>query len=131
LIVQVLTQYHGTITHADGSADGWHLRVVFPDREALSQAYDAAREAGFEFDVRAIYGPESTRHIRYGLTEKQRDIMVAAFEAGVFKVPREVTLTEFAEQQNLSHQAVSEQIRRATDHLVESTLITHSDTENG
>lgn len=37
LIIRLLTEHEGTITHVNGSADGWHLCVVFPDRDALSQ----------------------------------------------------------------------------------------------
>lgn len=56
LAVELLTEHQGTITHAEGSDEGWHLRVVFPDRATLSQAYDAIREAGFQVEVQAIYG---------------------------------------------------------------------------
>jgi predicted DNA binding protein len=126
-IVQILTEYSGAITHADGSTDGWDLRVVFPDRESLSRAYDAAREADFEFDVGTIYGTENARGVQHGLTESQRETLVAAFEAGYFTVPREMSLSDLAEQQETSHQALSERLRRATGNLVESTLITHSD----
>ncbi|WP_336365449.1 helix-turn-helix domain-containing protein [Halalkalicoccus salilacus] len=130
-VVQVLTEYSGTITHADGSADGWDLRVVFPDREELSRANEAAQEAGFRFDVKTIYGSEDARGVEYGLTERQRNTLVAAFEAGYFTVPRETSLSELAEQQDASHQSLSERLRRATGTLVESTLITHSDESDG
>ncbi|WP_336362574.1 helix-turn-helix domain-containing protein [Halalkalicoccus salilacus] len=126
-IVQVLTEYSGTITHADGSADGWDLRVVFPDRKALSRANEAAQEAGFQFDVKTIYGTEDARGAQHGLTETQRNTLVAAFEAGYFTVPRETSLSDLAEQQDSSHQALSERLRRATGNLVESTFITHGD----
>jgi predicted DNA binding protein len=126
-IVQVLTEYSGTITHADGSADGWDLRVVFPDRQALSRAYEAAQQAGLQFEVKTIYGAEDPRGVQYGLTEAQRNMLAAAFEAGYFSVPRETSLSDLAEQQDISHQALSEWLRRATGQLVESTLITHSD----
>ncbi|WP_336364397.1 helix-turn-helix domain-containing protein [Halalkalicoccus salilacus] len=129
-IVQILTEHHGTITHADGADDGWNLRVVFPDRESLSRAHDAAQEAGFGFDVRTIYGTEDPRPVRHGLTDGQRDTLVAAFESGYFTVPRETTLEELADQRDTSHQALSEQLRRATGRLVESTLITHGDGED-
>ena len=128
-IVQVLTEYSGTVTHADGSADGWDLRVVFPDRQSLSRANEAAQEAGFQFAVQTIYGSEDARGAQYGLTETQRNTLVAAFEAGYFTVPRETSLADLAEQQNSSHQALSERLRRATGNLVESTLITHCDPE--
>ena len=126
-IVQLLTDHQGTLIHATGSDDGWHLRTVFPDRKALSEACDAADEIGLQSTVQAIYESKETRHIHYGLTEKQRETMVAAFEAGCFSIPREVTLTEFAEQRDISHQSISERIRRATGHLVESTLISQSE----
>lgn len=38
---------------------------------------------------------------------------------------------ELTEQQALSHQALSERLRRATDTLIESTLITHDDSDSG
>ena len=126
-LVQVLTEYSGTITHADGSADGWDLRVVFPDRETLSRAYEAAQEAGLQFNVKTIYGAEDPRGVQYGLTEKQRNMLATAFEEGYFTVPRETSLADLAEQEDTSHQALSERLRRAMGALVESTLITHSD----
>lgn len=126
-IVPILTEYSGTITHADGSADGWELRVVFPDREELARANEAAQESGFRFDIKTIYGTEDPRGVEYGLTETQRNTLVAAFEAGYFTVPRETSLTNLAEQLEASHQSVSERLRRAMGTLVESTLITHSD----
>jgi predicted DNA binding protein len=130
-VVQILTEYSGTVTHAAGSADGWDLRVVFPDREALSQAHETAQEAGFQFDVQTIYGSEDARGIQHGLTEAQRDTLVVAFEAGYFSVPWETSLSDLAEQLETSHQALSEQLRRGTGNLIESVLITHSDGNDG
>ena len=101
--------------------------MVFPDREALFWANEAAQEAGFQFDIKTIYGTEDARGVQYGLTETQRNTLVAAFEAGYFTVPRKVSLSELAEQQDSSHQALSERLRRAMGNLVESTLITHRD----
>ncbi|MDL5363084.1 bacterio-opsin activator domain-containing protein [Halalkalicoccus sp. NIPERK01] len=131
LIIRLLTDHEGTIITATGSDEKWHLRAVFPDRKSLSQAHDSAKNVGLQFDVQSIYGTDDTRHVKYGLTEKQRDTIVAAFEAGYFEVPRDVSLSEFAAQQNLSHQAISEQLRRATSHLVESTLISDRNTNGG
>lgn len=123
-IVPLLTDHEGTITHANGSADGWSLRVLFPDRAALSEAHDHLEEADFSLSVGAIYEARDDGHIQHGLTETQRETIVAAFEAGYFTVPREVTQSELAEQLELSHQALSEQLRRGTGNLVKSTLIT-------
>ncbi|MFC6906707.1 bacterio-opsin activator domain-containing protein [Halalkalicoccus tibetensis] len=126
-IVPLLTDHEGTITHATGSVDSWSLRVLFPDREALSEAHDYLQEAGFSLTVGAIYEATDDGHIQHGLIETQRETIVAAFEAGYFTVPRSVTQTELAEQLGLSHQALSERLRRGMSELVESTLITGSD----
>lgn len=126
-IVPLLTDHEGTITHATGSVDGWSLRVLFPDRVALSKAHDYLEEAGFSLTVRAIYEAKDDGHIQHGLTETQYETIVAAYEAGYFTVPREVTQTELAEQLEVSHQALSEQLRRGTGNLIESMLITASE----
>jgi predicted DNA binding protein len=131
VIVRLLTNYQGTITHATGSNKGWKLRAMFPNRKSLSQACDAAQKHGFQYEVQALYEAKGSCPHQTGLTDKQRDTLVAAFEAGCFDVPRETTLTKFAEEQNISHQSMSERLRRATGRLVESTLITHHDVGDG
>lgn len=128
-IVPLLTDHEGTITHATGTVDGWNLRVLFPGRETLSAANTYLQEAGFSLTIGAVYEARDDGHIQHGLTKTQRDTIVAAFEAGYFEVPRENSLSELSEVMNLSHQALSERLRRATGSLVESTLIVSSDTD--
>ena len=81
---------------------GWDLRVVFPDREALSRTYEAAQQAGLQFNVKTIYGSEDPRGVQYELTEKQRNMLATAFEARYFIVPRETSLADLAEQEDTS-----------------------------
>lgn len=110
-LLMLLTDHEGTVTHAHGSEAGWDLRLLFPDHETLSQAHESVTEAGFSLDVQAGYTAEDERHRRYGLTETQRTTLVTALKSGYFTVPREVSLTDLAEQQDLSHQALSERLR--------------------
>lgn len=128
-LVPLLIDHEGTITHATGSVEGWSLRVLFPTHDALSKAHDYLQESDFSLTVQAVYEATDDGHIQHGLTKTQRETIVAAFKAGYFTVPREVTLTEFAEQCGLSHQALSERLRRATSSLVDSTLITGEEEE--
>lgn len=130
-IVPLLTNHEGTITYAVGSVEGWRLRVLFPDHEALSEAHEYLQEADVSLTIHAIYEAKDDGHIQHGLTETQRDTLVAAFEADYFEVPRENSLTDLSEQLELSHQALSERLRRATNSLVESTLITGDDEIEG
>lgn len=126
-MVPLLTNHEGTITHATGTDDGWHLRVLFPEHKALSRAHEYLQQAGFSVTVERIYEPRDGRHIQYGLTETQHDTLVAAFEAGHFEIPRRTTLSDLAEQLGLSHQALSERLRRGMGTLLESTVITSTD----
>jgi AcrR family transcriptional regulator len=46
-----------------------------------------------------------------------------AVEAGYYQVPRETDQSDLAEQLNISHQALSERLRRATGALIEDALL--------
>lgn len=132
LLVHILTKQEGTIIHAVNAADIWVLSVSFPERGALIQIQelqDLAQQNGFSLDVQRIYQTDRNQASTLGLTDHQQDVLMAAFESGYFKVPKEVTLKELAEQQGVSHQAVSEQLRRGLHQLLEQTLITA--TRNG
>jgi hypothetical protein len=60
---------------------------------------------------------------RYGLTTEQFNALTAAAERGLFEVPRGVTIGDLAEEFGVTHQAMSERIRRATGALVEDALL--------
>lgn len=132
LLVHIMTEQQGTIIHAASSPTGWALRVSFPERDALAQAQELkelAQQNEFSLDIRRIYQTDEYRRAQPKLTDHQQEALVRAFKAGYFKVPKEVTLTELAEAQGVSHQAMSERIRRGVHHLIEQTFITDDSTE--
>jgi hypothetical protein len=57
-----------------------------------------------------------------GLTAAQREAIRAAADRGYFKVPREVSLKELAEQLGVSEQAVSQRLRRGLGNLVAGSV---------
>jgi predicted DNA binding protein len=127
LLVHVMTEQQGTIIHAANHDDAWALRVSFPERDALVQAQELkelARRNEFTLDVRGIHRTDEYRGAKPEMTRPQQEALVAAFEAGYFRVPKEVTLAELAEREGVSHQAMSERIRRGVHYLIEQTLIT-------
>ncbi len=98
------------------------VRATIPaDEFALDHPIDSV--PGFSFDVESIREMKGELAGRFGLTTEQFEALTTAAEQGLFEVPREVTLEEPAEQQGVSHQALSERIRRATDTLVEDALM--------
>lgn len=122
LIVQMLTNSEATILDAVGREDRWKLRVLYPRRSLFSMTHDFCDEHGLNFEVASIRDLDSEPAGRYGLTTQQYEVLATAASHGYFEVPRAVTLEELAEEFDVSHQAVSERLRRAVNALVEDTL---------
>lgn len=59
----------------------------------------------------------------YGLTTAQRETIVQAVEGGYYSILREMSTQDLAEALVISHQAVTERLRRAIETLVTNTLI--------
>ena len=95
-----------------GSA-AWTFRLRTLDREALGRFQRTCEDHGVAFTVRRItHGPAETTD-RYGLTDKQREALVLAFDEGYFEVPREVSLTDLADHVGISRQAYTRRLQRA------------------
>jgi hypothetical protein len=128
LIVEMLTHADATILDAVGHGSQWRLRVLYPERSGFSDTHEFCEEHGLNFDVRSIRELDGEPAGRFGLTTEQYEVLSRAAENGYFEVPREVTLEELADQLDVSHQALSERLRRAIDALVEDTLFVGVDT---
>ena len=65
---------------------------------------------------------DGVRGERSPLTKTQYETVVTAYELGYFDVPRKVTLKELAAELDVSHQALSERLRRSHAALVDAEL---------
>jgi predicted DNA binding protein len=128
LVVQMLTNANAIILDAAGTVDGWQLRVLYPDRETLRTTYDFCDDHELSVDIKTIRTPDVDTHTRLGpgggLTEEQYEALVHAYNRGYFSVPRTVDLEEIANELDISHQALSERLRRAHNTLIGETLNT-------
>jgi hypothetical protein len=122
LIVQMLVNSEATVLDAVGHEDRWKLRVLYPRRSLFSKTHDFCEERNLDFQVESIRELDGEPAGRYGLTTEQYEVLATAASMGYFEVPRSVTLQELAEEFDVSHQAISERLRRATNALVEDTL---------
>ncbi|WP_254768730.1 helix-turn-helix domain-containing protein [Salinilacihabitans rarus] len=122
MIVHLLTEENATILDAVGERTRWRLRILFPERETLSRTYEFADEKGLTVDVEKIHELREERGGRYGLTDAQHETLVAALERGYYRIPREVDMEELAAELGISHQALSERLRRAHRTLVEEAV---------
>lgn len=121
--VDAVLDHEGVILEATGQADEWHMKVRFGDRERLAEFHAYFKNTG-EVVLEELFSPSEPHSGVFNLTVKQRDALVAAYEAGYFESPREATATEVAEEFGLSQQAFSERLHRGTSTLIENTLIT-------
>ncbi|MFC6835724.1 bacterio-opsin activator domain-containing protein [Halomarina ordinaria] len=123
LVIEMVTSLDATILDAYGDAEAWNLRILYPDRDALSRTNDFCESNGLTFDVIHVREMRGDPVGRFGLTDEQYEAMTMACERGYFSVPRETDLDALAEDLDISHQALSERLRRGTEVLVEEALL--------
>jgi predicted DNA binding protein len=122
-LVQILVEEEGTILAATGNQRVWHLRILFSERESLSRTYEYCEENGLAFRLANLYKVDDGRKGRFGLRSGQQDTLETAYERGYYKVPRNASASDLGEELGITHQAVSERLRRAHERLVENTII--------
>ncbi len=123
LILRMVTSANATILDAYGGNERWMLRVMYPDRDSLSAMDEFCTDHGLTFDIESVRQLDGEPAGRFGLTGEQYEALTTAAQRGFFQVPRETTLQELAEELGVSHQALSERIRRGMDALVDDTLL--------
>ncbi|MHC3439954.1 helix-turn-helix domain-containing protein [Natrialbaceae archaeon A-gly3] len=123
LFAQLIREADGVIATAGASDRTWSLELLFEKRAAVSRAYDLLDRYGFSVTVVRMASVEGTGGVHSTLTETQYETVVAAYEHGYFDVPREVTLRELAAELEVSHQALSERLRRGQAALVGEELL--------
>ena len=123
-VYPALAAVGGIIQELTADREGWHFQVAFPDHEALSHFHDVCTEHDVPFALVRKYERSDDREERsdFGLTDKQREMLVRAVDRGYFEVPRGTDLRVLADEMGISHQAASERLRRAVDLLVRRTL---------
>ncbi len=99
------------------------VRVRVPSRDALQRLRQAYEERGISFHLEGLYRLDATGGERYQLTERQREALVAAYEAGYFEVPRNCSLGDVADDLDISKQALSARLRRGEANLVRNTVV--------
>lgn len=122
-VAQVLVTEDGTILNARGEAREWTLRIIFPDRDALDRTNDFCEQEDLDVQLLNVYELDDQIHGRFGLTENQHEALVAATEAGYFDVPREASLEDVADDLGITHQALSERVRRGQRQLNTTALL--------
>ncbi|QGN07351.1 DNA-binding protein [Halorhabdus sp. CBA1104] len=98
---------------------GWIQSGCFADRATLAE-FQSFWERHGSFRLRRIK-PVSRPHAEAdGLTEPQREALLAAAEQGYFAVPRDASLADIAAGLDISASSLSERLRRGQLALIET-----------
>lgn len=117
----------GSILSAEATSEGWEVQLRFASRDQFDNFRERLRENGHSFTLLELFEPGAPRQTMGELTPPQRDALVAAVERGYYKVPRESSARELAEELDMAPQSLSELLRRGTENLVRSNLIVGAD----
>ena len=122
ILVHIIVEEGATILNARGRDDRWFFRVLFPDRDALSETHDFCEDSHLGVEVTRVYELDRTRSGRFGLTEEQYLTVMLALDRGYYDIPRKTDIQGLADELGLSHQAVSERLRRGHRNFVKNGL---------
>ncbi|WP_247000298.1 helix-turn-helix domain-containing protein [Halosolutus gelatinilyticus] len=121
-VFEVVLEESGTVLSASASNRSWLLSIRFVDRESVSTLYDRLVDNDVSPTIVRLFDVTEETHSQCGLTARQYETLVAAIDHGYFEIPREVSMQELSEELDISHQALSERLRRAYRALVTSEL---------
>jgi len=124
-LLTAISDAKATILEAVSDDDRrWELKMLFPERESVTEFHEYCRENDIEFDLVRVYQPENPQETaQYGVTEDQQEALEAAFSGGYFGVPRDETLAEVADRIGISRNALSTRLRRGQRNLLANTLV--------
>ena len=127
IIGYMVIEHDATVQRAIAANREWTLRVLFPERSAISATDDFATEHGLSLNLERLYGVDDLHRVQFDLTESQHTTLVDSYEHGYYEIPREIDQEELASILDVSHQALSERFRRGTSNLIENALVVDED----
>ena len=111
----------GSLVSARGTNDKWTFWILFPERDAVSTMYEACD--GYDVRIEQIQSLDEAPSLgEFHLTDTQFETIATAAESGYYSIPRDVTIEELAAELGVSHQALSESLRRGHRALIESVV---------
>lgn len=122
-LIQQISDKDTTLLTAHAHEAQWRFQLVTPDRATLSRLHEAVQEHGYTPHCQKISSFEGQQPHTADLTDDQRETLIEGFEAGYYNIPRDLTGAELADRLGISHQALSERLRRAYRGLIESILV--------
>jgi hypothetical protein len=122
-LVREYTNEGTSILKAGGTADGWVLRIRFDDHALIGEFTSRLRDRGFSFDLVRLHEMSYAQTgSQFGLTPKQHEALVTAWQMGFFDLPRETSMAAVAQELDITPQSLSDRLRRAQNTLIGDAL---------
>jgi hypothetical protein len=121
--LRALATTDATIERIRVTPTGWVQTGWFADRTAFDEIRTFWQRNN-RFTLRRLTRDGKTKEPEDGLTTHQREALWTAYEMGYFEIPRTTTLDDVAAELGITASALSERLRRAQTHLIETTLST-------
>ncbi|WP_175424245.1 helix-turn-helix domain-containing protein, partial [Haladaptatus sp. W1] len=104
--------------------DDWEFELLFPSQDQLTRFHNLSRDNGIEYTLGKMQAlsDAGASQLANIVTDKQREALVLAFQRGYFETPRQVTLSELADELDISQQSLSDRIRHGIEAVVEYVL---------
>lgn len=127
ILSPVISAANGVILDMENDGTAWTLTIWIPERTDLAHLWEYARRNDIDIDLLRVNEYAGMDSTDAGLTDSQREVLLAAFEAGYFEEPRNATLSEIADDLGISQPAVSGLLRRGIQRLILSSIIDDSE----
>ena len=122
--MSVIFEHDGTVLDAQCGGNRWTLRLLFPYHDSLSNAVESLEGRDVSVDLKRMVeaGRDANLEPATALTDAQEEAISEAYRHGYYDVPRQISLEELADELGISHQALSERLRRANKVLASEQL---------
>lgn len=121
-LLSIVREHDLLVERAWWSGERWTFRLWAPGREAMGDFREHCRSAGVAVTIERIARDGHRDATTYGLTNKQREALLAALEAGYFDRGAGVSLVDLGETLGLSRQAVADRLDRGIANLLDNTV---------
>lgn len=133
-LVRTIVKEDEFLLAAGGNNQTCPLKFHFLERKAVRRVQNYFETLGMSFDAHRIYDQRDSGLGAYRLTLKQYQTLTLAMDRGYYDIPRRISGQELAGELDISHQALSEQLRRAhkaviTDSIGMNVAVLRDDTD--
>lgn len=120
--IDQLAETGGSVLAVRGTPDQWTIQTLFTDRSTASETFQTWCDEGVSPSLSCIGSISHENQTPMGLSATQYSTIARAFQTDYYDIPRGTTLEQLAADLDVSHQALSERLRRGHAHLVERLL---------